>query len=184
MVNDGQVIEGGTYNELMESKGHLSKLVGEHVITEKNLMLEEINKARMSSSSLTAIEERCLTPRQMENRLRVSMKFKTYLTDDALASKIESNQLRMTVHPIVQKNLSIISKIEPDEPVPEDADPLKLVLEDQSIYYHENPLISYMKAGRGSIVSVVIVVMFFLVHLVRIGSGKKKIMLIYNIKLC
>ncbi len=173
MVNDGQVIEGGTYNDLMELKGHLAKLVGEHVITEKNLMLDKLNNATRSNSSLTAIEERCLTPRQLENRLRVSKKFKTYLTDDALASKIESNQLRMTVHPIVQKNLSIISKIEPDEPVPEDADPMKLVLEDQSIYYKENPIISYMKAGSGILLSVLIVILFFFVHLIRIGSGKK-----------
>ncbi len=177
VVSNGQVLEGGTYRELMNKKGHLAKLVGDHVITEKNVMLDEIENAprKNSIANLPPIGEAfesSLTPQQVENRRRLSLRFNQHFTDDDLASKIEQNQLRMTVHPIVKKNLSIVSKIEPDEPVPEDADPLKLVLEDQSIYYKETPLISYMKAGSGIIISVLIVILFFFVHLVRIGSGK------------
>ncbi len=178
VVSDGQVLEGGTYKELMDRKGHLAKIVGEHVITEKNVMLDEIENAPRKNSiknlqPVGETSESILTPKQVENRRRLSVLFQQpTLTDDELASKIETNQLRMTVHPIVKKNLSIVAKIDPDEPVPEDADPLKLVLEDQSIFYKENPLYSYMKAGSGVVISILIVILFFFVHGIRVGSGK------------
>jgi hypothetical protein len=178
VVRDGQVLEGGTYKDLMDRKGHLAKIVGEHVITEKNVILNEIENAPrknsiINSQSVGEISESSLTPQQVENRRRLSIRFQQpILTDDDLASKIETNQLRMTVHPIVKKNLSIVAKIEPDELVPEDADPLKLVLEDQSIFYKENPVYSYMKAGSGVVISILIVILFFFVHGIRIGSGE------------
>lgn len=196
VVENGRIIEGGTYYDLLARKdGHLARLIGQHVISEKNLISEEkfekFEKIRRESASSVGqqsvssthvdIHPANLSPRQLENRCILSVRFNANLDDQTLASKIEANQLRMTVNPIARKGLSIASQLEPDEPVPEDAEPMKLVLEDQSIYYKENPLYSYMKSGSGVCVSVSIVFLFFLVHAVRIGSGKCIFFLTFSI---
>ncbi len=59
-----------------------------------------------------------------------------------------------------------------DSPVPTDADPIKLVLEDQSIKYPVSPFVSYLRAGNGALLTLLLFAFFFLVHGVRIGSGK------------
>jgi ABC-type multidrug transport system ATPase subunit len=188
VVKDGRVAEGGTYLELMSRKdnGLLAQLIGQHVTTEKNLISKEkiekvekeIHQRRGSNKSVSSIEgptnethPALLSRAQLENRQRLSNRFHTFINDEILASKIEDNQLRMTINPIARKGMSIASQLEPDEPVPEDAEPMKLVLEDQSIHYKKSPALAYMQAGTGVFISVSIVALFFLVHGVRIGSG-------------
>jgi ABC-type multidrug transport system fused ATPase/permease subunit len=47
---------------------------------------------------------------------------------------------------------------------------MKLVQDDQSVYYKKSPILSYLRAGPGVIVTVFIFIFFFLVHGVRISS--------------
>jgi hypothetical protein len=58
------------------------------------------------------------------------------------------------------------------EVIPDDAEPMKLVLDDQSVFYKKSPVIAYIRSGYGAIVTISIFLFFFLVHGVRIGSGK------------
>lgn len=166
----------------MRKKGHLAKLVGEHVIAERSTIESDINELSSGLKKTTEIqlspknlslEDAGLTVQQIENRRRVSNALHINDTNIDIASGIERNQLRVSINPILKKKFDLITReLDAEEPVPEDADPMKLVLEDQSIFYKKNPLKAYIQSGSGSIVSILIVVLFFFVHGIRIGSGR------------
>jgi len=180
-VKNGRIIECGRFDELMASEGHLASLVKEHVIIESktyekdisDVAAKEIKGDIQLNPKYLSDDDIGLTIGQLENRRRVSSILHINDTNESLAKGIERNQLRMTIDPILKKNFDLITaELDPEEPVPEDADPMKLVLEDQSINYRKNALVAYMQAGSGVFISISIVVLFFLVHGVRIGSGK------------
>lgn len=184
-MKDGAIIEDGTFDDLMTKKSYLASYIAGHTTLEsvsvpkrlEVMPIKFINHANDDEEQepvkLPLNSEAVLTDRQIANRKRLTLSGRVIVTDDLLSAQIENNQMRVTIDPLLKKRISFVTHANhPDEPVPEDADPVKLVLDDQSIFYKENPLWSYMKAGSGVTVSIAIVILFFLVHVVRIGSGK------------
>lgn len=140
--------------------------------------------ARKSIHRMPSISEN-LTAEQILNRKRFSFTNHVHTTDENLAKLIESNQIRFE-----RNRMSIVSGVASDHDVSieedqeeekkdensketkvEEAKPMKLVLEDQSVLYKESPIWSYLKSGSGAIITLIIFVYFFAVHLVRILSG-------------
>ena len=131
-----------------------------------------------------------LSPSQFENRKRLSIVSKKSISetmdDQKLVKYIEKNQLKLIgnqnsngdpIKTFERNRLSIVSAkpaFEEEEPATDDAQPIKLVLEDQSIYFKEKPIWSYLKAGRGAIISLMIFATFFLVHAIRLFCGNLK----------
>jgi len=108
----------------------------------------------------------------------LNKKIKT--TDENLAVHIEKSQLNLigiekmrrspSVEVFERNRLSVVTI--DDEVVPDDAEPMKLVLEDQSVDYKQLAVVSYLKAGKGTVITLLLFAFFFLVHGLRIGSGK------------
>jgi hypothetical protein len=81
-----------------------------------------------------------------------------------------------TDHKTIKNNIKAtdlltITPEEDTEVIPQDSEPMKLVLDDQSIFHKKSPVMAYLRAGYGTIATVSIFLFFFLVHGVRIGSG-------------
>ena len=98
-------------------------------------------------------------------------------TDVNIASFIEVNPL------LGQNKSSLIKALEKtrqsivsasgsiDVVIPSDTEPMKLVLEDQSVNYKISPGLLYLKAGWGLIITLLIYGFFFLVYAFRVGTG-------------
>ncbi len=134
-----------------------------------------------TSSSRRGSHIETLKHEQLVNRRRVSINQNMVLNDQNLSKHIENNQLMLiggefsrnnSIKVIERNRMSIVTMDHDDQPMPEDSEPMKLVLEDQSVNYKKIPMLLYLKAGKGTIITVLIFALFFLVHLVRIGSGK------------
>jgi hypothetical protein len=210
-VDKGEMIEYGTFKQLMAKNGHMAKLVTENVqiLREPEEFKPEIRRLsstpatglgptgtgsrsfshhQLTLPSIAEITDRKgsnsnienLTKQQNFNRSRLSRLNSIIDTDENLAVLIEANQMLGQVQPtgslireIQRSRLSIVSAATSIEEItPSDAEPMKLVLEDQSVNYKLNPAVAYLKAGWGIIATLAIFVLFFLVHLVRILSGK------------
>jgi len=184
VIKNGQITENGTFKQLMRNKGHLSQLIGEHVQLindEEELELESSDPVEQYAMSKSKLDSCQLTNRRSFSVANNNAK----QTDKNLAIHIEKIQLslmgsegvsRKNSISVFEKNrMSVVSmqEHEEEEVNPSDSEPMKLVLEDQSVNYKEAPLISYLKAGTGTVLTICIFVLFFLVHAVRIGSGKK-----------
>jgi len=184
VIKNGQITENGTFKQLMKNKGHLSQLIGEHVQLindEEELELESSDPAEQYAMSKSKLDSCQLTNRRSFSVANNNAK----LTDKNLAIHIEKIQLsligsegvsRKNSISVFEKNrMSVVSmqEHEEEEMNPSDSEPMKLVLEDQSVNYKEAPLVSYLRAGTGAVLTICIFVLFFLVHAVRIGSGKK-----------
>lgn len=122
-----------------------------------------------------------LTKEQMQNRQRLSRVNSIMATDENMAMLFEANQMLgqiaqgqpSLIQEIERSRLSIVSAgTEFDEVMPSDAEPMKLVLEDQSVNYEASPVLAYLRAGWGVIITLAIFIFFFLVHLIRVLSGK------------
>ena len=93
--------------------------------------------------------------------------------------QIESNQLmllggdhlRRNSISLIERNRMSIVTLESEAPLPSDAEPMKLVLEDQSIDHKDIPILTYLTSGMGVLITLSIFALFFLVNLVRIFSG-------------
>ena len=138
---------------------------------------EENKKSKLISNT------RPLTPGQILNRRRLSVVSNSNIlvdNDENVVKHIDSNSLTISkeskadpVKVFERARLSIVSNSNEEEaPVPDDEEPMKLVLEDQSVFYKESPIKSYLKSGSGTVISLLIFAYFFCVHLVRILSGK------------
>ncbi len=186
VIKNGQITENGTFKQLMKNKGHLSQLIGEHVQLindEEELELESNDPVEQYAMSKTKLDTCQLTNRRSFSVANNNAK----QTDKNLAIHIEKIQLslmgsegvsRKNSISVFEKNrMSVVSmqEHEEEEVSPSDSEPMKLVLEDQSVNYKEAPSISYLKAGTGAVLTIFIFILFFLVHAIRIGSGKKKI---------
>lgn len=212
MIDKGEMIEYGTFKQLMAKNGHMAKLVTENVqiLREPEEFKPEVR--RQSSTPVTGLGStgtasrsfshhqltlpsiaevtsdrkfsnsnmEGLTKEQNSNRARLSRLNSIIDTDENLAVLIEANQMlgqnyrrESLIREIQLARLSIISAATSIEEItPSDAEPMKLVLEDQSVNYKINPGIAYLRAGWGIIATLAIFVFFFLVHLLRILSGK------------
>ncbi len=184
VIKEGKIIENGSLKQLMKNKGHLSTLINEHVQLieeeEEELELESatpLETYRMSNSKLNSS--------QITNRRSFSVAYNNAKkTDENLAIHIEKLQMgligsegvsrRDSIRVFERNRMSIVSthELEVEEVSPSDSEPMKLVLEDQSVNYKQSPVVSYLKAGTGIGATVSIFIMFFLVHGIRIGSGK------------
>lgn len=186
VIKNGVITENGTFRQLMKNKGHLFHLVGEHVqiIDEE----EEIPRTMYPQSHGETSNDQTqptnnpnLSNSQINNRRRLSFNKNIKPTDENLAIQIEDVQLNLingehkgtnTIRVFERNRMSIVTANEEDAVVPSDAEPMKLVLEDQSVYYKKLAIVSYLKAGTGVLVTLALFAFFFLVHGVRIGSGK------------
>jgi hypothetical protein len=124
-----------------------------------------------------------LTMEQIMKRSRLSISYNVPATEANLSMIIESRQMSLvgsmnavSAAQVIERNeISVLSQeVNIESPVPTDAEPIKLVLEDQSVKYPVSPFVSYLKAGSGIPITVPLFAFFFLVHGVRIGSGKIK----------
>lgn len=178
MFKDGKIIEHGSFKELMRLKGHLASLVGEHVEILKDTddyddPLESESDSRQKNQILNAngilvnVPNELITQEQLSNRRRLSISHGMALSESNIAKHIETHQLQN------QRRLTVVSAFsDQDEVLPSDAEPMKLVQEDQSIHYKVPAIMSYLRAGWGVIITLIIFAYFFLVHVVRILSGK------------
>jgi hypothetical protein len=185
VIKDGMITENGTFKQLMKNKGHLYQLVGEHVqiIDEEEELPETLYLARTYSQGSDSSTS--LNTTQLNNRLRMSFKKYMQPTDENMAIQIENVQLNLingehtgrdSVNVFERNRMSLVTENREEETViPSDAEPMKLVLEDQSVYYKKLALKCYLKAGTGVLVTLTLFAFFFLVHGVRIGSGKLEI---------
>ncbi len=124
MLKEGKMTEHGTFDELMNSKGNLAKLVGDHV-----QIMDDKSLAKKDRQASFAKE--CEIKEGEENR------------DD-----------------------------DDGDIVPTDTKPMKLVLDDQSINYKGSSVLAYLAAGYGVVTTLAIFAFFFLVHVLRVLSGK------------
>jgi hypothetical protein len=186
----------------MESRGQLSRLVGEHVQIidplqtdlkridehgEEDEKQEELTASR--SDAVLPYPNEGLTANQLNNRRRLSITAQIDQSDHQIARHIEDHQMDLlsvrrdsfNAIKIMEKNrMSIVTEHDDDsdEVMPSDAEPMKLVQDDQSIFYKKSPVMAYMRAGAGFIATVSVFLLFFLVHGVRIGSGKQNVLYI------
>ena len=134
----------------------------------------------ISEISITTLSHDSLDENQFKNRQHVSRLNTILPTDENMAVLIEENQLLgqtasnhlSLIKEIQRSRLSIVSAVTSIEEIkPADAEPMKLVLEDQSVEYKMSPLWAYLKSGWGAVITLIIFAYFFLVHLLRILSG-------------
>ncbi len=189
VIKNGVIIEHGTFKQLMKNKGHLSQLIGEHVqIIEENEAEQEpeqINYFLRKNPNELSSSSRSLNRNQESNRRRLSFNKHVKLTDENLAIHIENVQMHLigVESPNTRKDsinvfernrlMSIVTNDGEDdenEVIPSDAEPMKLVLEDQSVNYKTLAIASYLKSGTGVVVTILLFILFFLVHGIRIGS--------------
>jgi len=186
VIKEGQISENGTFKQLMKNKGHLSKLIGDHVqlINEKEEELEL--ESPLEAKKVYSMSKSKLNNSQITNRRTFSLaNNNAKTTDENLAIHIEKIQHGLigseglsrenSISVFERNRMSVVSMHETEaeeEVIPSDSEPMKLVLEDQSVNYKQTPLVSYLRAGTGVVATLALVILFFLVHLVRIGSGK------------
>jgi hypothetical protein len=181
VIKNGQITENGTFRQLMKNKGHLSLLIGEHVqIIDEEEEPELVNHLNDSSNGISVTTHAPLNNDQINNRRRLSLSRHVKATDENLPIHIENCQLTLiggehsrkdSIKVFERNRMSIVTIDNEEEVVPSDAEPMKLVLEDQSVNYKQVPFFSYLKAGKGVVLTLMLFVLFFLVHGVRIGSG-------------
>ena len=198
VIKNGELIEQGSLNELLAKKGHLATLMRDHIeIIDQPEKNQEIEKLQIpatlptkpgrrsfldvSQNQRPSFSHDMLTREQLENRRRLSVASQQNMitNEESLMEHIEKNQLTIIGNeypnsdPIktLERNRVSFASADEEVPQPEDAAPMKLVLEDQSILYKEKPIVSYLKSGTGIIITLLIFALFFLVHLVRILSG-------------
>ena len=178
VIKEGRIIENGTFKQLMSNKGHLANLVGEHVQIIDEVIEPELDDKEMNMSM--HIENNQLTLMEGNFSRQNSIKLIERNILSTVSMHIENNQmallggnyLRKDSIALIERNRMSIRTLKNEAPVPSDAEPMKLVLEDQSINYKEAPIITYLKSGSGVLITLAIFVLFFLVHGVRIGSGR------------
>jgi ABC-type multidrug transport system fused ATPase/permease subunit len=176
----------------MKNKGHLSQLIGEHVqLIEENEPEPETDQQQQASyqrsqsvvSVGSVLNNPNLNSNQLNNRRRLSQTKHILTTDENLSYHIENAQLNLIGGEknsrkdsvlLFERNrmMSIVTNDEDEheQVIPSDAEPMKLVLEDQSVNYKQMAITSYLKAGTGIVLTILLFAFFFLVHGVRIGS--------------
>ena len=141
----------------MASKGHLAQLVGEHV------QIIDPSDDLQSLPIATDHHHHVLPFHFEENQLTL----------------IGGEFSRQNSIRVIERNrISTITLQSDEEAVSNDAEPMKLVLEDQSVDHKEIPMWTYLKTGNSVTVTLTIFVLFFLVHVARILSGKLSLELI------
>ena len=162
-MSNGEFVENGTYNQLMQKEdGVLKKLIREHVEKEHNKLKNDEADEGVNMNIAARTDDPTMSPQVHLTSVE--------LVDQLVLEGKDSFQ-RILGDP---RRMSTTSKVSNKShgPVPDDAEPMKLVLEDQSIFYKEIPIWSYLKAGSGVVITLIIFAFFFLVHVIRITSGE------------
>jgi hypothetical protein len=220
VITNGRITEHGSFDHLMRQRGHLAKLIGEHVqimkpILEETSEVEEeeeeepnraedatvsdkivatVTKSIESAVTNIATDKKGgtdLSKGQLINRRRLSNASGRQVgekTDAEISRMIEEQQLMLMdsrrgstvsgVDPITileRNRLSLMIHVDEEDAesdiMPSDAEPMKLVLEDQSVNYKKSPLWSYLTASVGAFISIFLISFFFLSYGVRMGIG-------------
>ena len=142
VIQNGTISEHGSFDELMRNKGALAQLVANHV-----QIVEKPNDEACQKEAAEPVRNQEQEP-------------------------VSAAQIQVQVSSqVVSSTPEVGAAEEESEVIPQDAEPMKLVLEDQSVNYKKSPVLVYLRAGNGLIATVLIMLSFFLVHGVRIGSG-------------
>lgn len=144
MVDKGKVVEYGTFRALLAKNGLMAKLVSDNVqiVSESDHLSDTQLETKAHNIKSTDVNT---------------------VLDQNKSSLIKA--LEKTRQSIVSASDSI------DVVIPSDAEPMKLVLEDQSVNYKISPGLLYLKAGWGLIITLLIYGFFFLVYAFRVGTG-------------
>ena len=150
VIKEGKITENGSFKQLMANKGHLAKLVAEHV-----QIIDPTDEAMPSNND----HLHHVTSEEIEhNQLKlIGGEFSRHNSIRVL----ERNRMS-----VVTLNEAIVE----DQKALDEEPPKKLVQDDQSVNYKEIPMWTYIKAGKGATITLAIFVLFFVVHLVRILS--------------
>ncbi|CAF0866320.1 unnamed protein product, partial [Brachionus calyciflorus] len=190
-----ETIDEAIEDEFEEEMEDNISMEGSISLRKKNVKnsLTNASEVLLTVGGLPSIQETDLTREQILNRKRLSVSNHIITTEENIAKIIESHQSTLMGTDVYsrrnsfanEKNrVSIVSAMlaQPDFEVEEeqkdeeepakvnDAAPMKLVLEDQSLTYKESPVLSYLKSGTGAIITLIIFAYFFAVHVVRILS--------------
>jgi hypothetical protein len=176
VFDKGEIIEQGTFKSLMAKKGYLAKLITENVQLLKNEVESDeetgaenvTNHAQTYDRSISADKRTPLSVNDLENqtsiqllnRHRMSIMNNVTMAEQNMAKLIERNSV-----------ISMATSENNDDLVPSASEPMRLVLEDQSLSYNVPPILPYLRAGNGVIITILYFAFFFLVHLLRILSG-------------
>lgn len=98
-------------------------------------------------------------------------------SDPTMTRSVENNQSPTSLngHHTRLRRVSVVSVSDSiDVVIPSDAEPMKLVLEDQSVNYNISPSWLYLKAGWGALITLAVYAFFFIIYGFRIGSGMQK----------
>lgn len=141
------------------------------------------NELQLNGLALPPIKENGSTHEQFLNRQQIIENHQsTLISTDANSrkgylEKIKRNRVGIASN--VSENPQMFTNTIKEEydaergiVMPEDAAPMKLVLEDQSLTYKKSPFLTYLQAGSGVIITLIVFAYFFAVHVVRILSGK------------
>lgn len=198
VIKDGRIIEHGSFNDLMRiPAGHMATLVADHVqvVDQPGRGLNPISEneepvKQPFNQTISRLDD--LTDEQRLNRRRLSITANYSIDNEQdIIQHIEENQLsflsvkrdsqetRDPIRIIEQNLMSTMTHMhdeseeheDEDELNPSDSEPMKLVLDDQSVNYKKSPMLAYLRAGYGIVPSILLFMFFFLVHGVRIGSG-------------
>ncbi len=142
VIRNGRISEHGSFDELMATGGALSQLVGEHV--------------QIMNDPAAAQKQPYPTLKKYEN-------------SEEVLGKVTHAKISFSIPDEDEHGPGDEMK----EVIPHEEDPpMRLVLDDQSVFYKMSPVWAYFQAGYGAIVTILVILLFFMVHGVRIGSGK------------
>ena len=164
VIKNGEIIEHGIYSELTTLKDHLATLVGDNIDTVTEL--HDYKMDRQDDTSQT--QNQNSTKENISNGLTLSLNKNVSPSNE---NRTEKNQMSLTGNDLSKHgpNRMSLKSIRSNSIA---ANPNKLVLDDQSVEYKEAPFWSYLKAGKGVRITIFIFILFFMVHLIRILSGK------------
>jgi hypothetical protein len=192
VLHEGNIVERGSFYQLMSVNGFLAALYGEHkqlfnissndfptskhdseLLLPKSLVKSFENQWHLQLP-LKQHSENDLAYKQMLNRSCVAANNNIVANEHNLAKYIETrSRLPENLEESVCKNeLAQYTSNQQSESGSEFRQPMKLVLEDQSIYYKVPAIWAYLKSGYGITVSLVILSYFLGVHVFRVLSGK------------
>lgn len=141
-MNKGEIVEYGPFSSLLKNNGILTKLMGESFrIIDSSLVIED---------ELPYLDQ----IQQDNDEKEVNNEY------DKIFGRSKKTSF---------SSVTISDSIE--DVLPTDAEPMKLVCQDQSVNYNASPILLYLKSGWGVFITLCIFAFFFVIYIFRIISG-------------